>query len=273
MNSSRVRAQSGARWTAWAVAWTLAVAASPVHAMPTDAEAKAHLERGNAAFAKGDFDTAVDEYRKGYAKQDDPAFLYTWAQAERKRGRCSAAVKLYKRYMATNPPELSADAARDGIVSCAEALAADDPLPPVDDNTPTDDPADPPPVATEPEDPPPDTTPEKPRRERKPKAWNRDPAAISLMVVGGVAIAGGVGLLAGSWSWVNNAPNYGAYDERIGKLRGLQIGGGVLLGVGVGALVGGVARMMVLRKRERSNTSVAATFDRSGGGLALTHCF
>lgn len=273
MKSSSARANRRGRWAAWAVAWTLAAGSLPAHAMPTDPEAKAHLERGNAAFSKGDFDTAVEEYRKGYAKQDDPAFLYTWAQAERKRGRCAAAVKLYKRYMATNPPELSAEAARDGIVSCAEALAADDPLPPVDDTTAPADPETQPPTEPAVDETPADTTPEKAPRERKPRAWNRDPGSITLMVVGGLAIAGGVGLLAGSWSWVNNAPNYGAYDERIGKLRGLQIGGGVLLGVGVGAFAGGLARMLVLRKRERSNTAVAASFDRHGGGLVLTGRF
>lgn len=262
--------RAAVRALSWTLAAGLALGPAAAHALPTDPEAKAHLDRGNAAFGKGDFDTAVEEYKKGYAKQDDPAFLYTWAQAERKRGRCAAAVKLYKRYIATNPPEMSAEAARDGIVSCAEALAADDPLPPDDEPTPDDgadepaDPGTPPPPADEP--PPPAAKP--------PRPWNRDPAGIVLLSLGVAGVGAGIGLLAGSWSWLERADNYGEYDHRANKLRGFQIGGGILLAVGVGAIAGGAARLALLKKREGARTGGTSAMLGPGlVGLQFTRRF
>jgi hypothetical protein len=239
-------------------------------AVPTDPEAKAHLERGNAAYGKGDYKLAVEEYRKGYAKQDDPAFLYTWAQAERKRNDCAAAVKLYQRYLATNPPELSAEYARDGILKCAEILAGDAAMPPGAENSP---PEDDPTETTEPEVTPPE--PEPAKTDDRPK-WPRDPAAAVLVSLGAVGIVAGVGVfVAGRIEGGKSTDTYGAYDDQLDQVRKLYIGGGVALGLGVGLLVGGVARWMVLRNRETKggDTQVSAMLGRGTMGLSLTRRF
>ncbi len=241
------------------------------HAVPTDAEAKAHLERGNAAYAKGDFDTAVEEYRKGFAKQDDPAFLYTWAQAERQRGKCAAAVRLYQRYLATDPPEISADYARDGILRCAEQMAGDEPMPPGGDE-PTDTPPVEDPIVDEPE---PEPPPPEPKKRAK---WPRDPLAVTLVAIGSAGVVAGVALVAiaaKEHGELDAAENYGKYDEGLATVRKFSIGGGVALGVGVGLLAGGIARWMILRKRERAggDTQVSAMLGRGTIGLTLGRRF
>ncbi len=259
----------GARVLCIPVAAAMLVFSPVAVAIPTDPEAKAHLDRGNAAYSKGDFDVAISEYRKGFEAQDDPAFLYSWAQAERKRGKCAAAVRLYQRYLATNPPELSADYARDGILKCADELAGDDPTPPGGDSeTGADPPADP---VTEPE-PVPEPAPPKDDRAK----WPRDPLAIALVSVGAAATVAGVAVLAvASVEDGKSAPNYGAFDDKLTKVRNLVIGGGVVLGVGVGVLAGGIARWMILRGREtKSNgAGVSAMIGRGTLGLSLTRRF
>lgn len=255
-----------------AVATLVALAVpSLARAVPTDPEAKAHLERGNAAYGKGDYKLAVEEYRKGYAKQDDPAFLYTWAQAERKRNDCAAAVKLYQRYLATNPPELSAEYARDGILKCAEILAGDAAMPPgAEDSPPEDAPTD---AEVQPEVTPPEPTPTK--DDDRPK-WPRDPAAAVLVSLGAAGILAGVGVfVAGSIEGGKPTDTYGAYDDQLAEVRKLYIGGGVALGLGVGLLAGGIARWMVLRNREQKggDTQVSAMLGRGTMGLSLTRRF
>jgi tetratricopeptide (TPR) repeat protein len=244
--------------------------ASPIaSAIPTDPEAKAHLEKGNVLFQQGDFDGAAKEYEKGYEAQADPAFLYTWAQAERRRGRCAAAVKLYQRYIATNPPEVSAEYAREGILKCADELAADEPMPPGDERpSDTEDPTEPPSGDTTPRDEPPEPKP--PDRNR----WYRDPAAATLVALGAVGVGVGTGLLvAGAVEKDKSSANYGEFDERQKRAQRFQIAGGVVLGVGVGVLVGGIARWAVLRKREKKNGNVSAMIGRGVAGVVFTRRF
>ena len=252
---------------------TLVALAVPslARAVPTDPEAKAHLDRGNAAYGKGDYKLAVEEYRKGYAKQDDPAFLYTWAQAERKRNDCAAAVKLYQRYLATNPPELSADYARDGILKCAEILAGDAAMPPgAEDTPPADDPTD-------------------------AEAERHAAADVELANLGELVVVGAVGVRRLAPLDAPGHEHADAGDDARGAQRDQHRRGRIArplrsvvllarrrlgrrdlgLGLGVGLLAGGVARWMVLRNRERKggDTQVSALLGRGTMGLSLTRRF
>ncbi|MBC8072279.1 MAG: hypothetical protein IAG13_28415 [Deltaproteobacteria bacterium] len=253
-------------------ALVLAIALAPgrAQAIPNDPEAKAHLERGNVLFQDGDFDGAAEEYRKGYEKQDDPAFLYTWAQAERRRGRCAAAVRLYQRYIATNPPDVSAEYAREGILKCADELAADEAMPPGDER--------PSPAELPAEAPPPGAADQAPPREPAARnSWQRDPAAATLVAIGLAGVAAGTGLLVASAierDKGESAANYGEFDERQQRTRNYQIAGGVVLGVGVGLLAGGIARWAVLGTRaKKSKGNVSAMFGRGSAGLVFTRRF
>jgi tetratricopeptide (TPR) repeat protein len=250
-------------WAARVAAFTLACGlALPVHALPTDPEAKAHLEKGTELFKAGEFDAAIAEYKQGYDKQEDPVFLYAWAQAELRQEHCSAAVKLYRKYLETNPPEMSAEAARQGILECADKLAADDRPPAADD--PAVDPVD---DGVEPTT---DTPPseDKPRRSKK---WSRDPLAISLTAVGSAGVAAGVGVLAaGLIQKKKSLENYGEYDERHVPARNMTIAGGVVLGVGAAVLIGGIVRFAVLGSRaKKQRNGVSAMLGRDSAGLVF----
>lgn len=238
-------------------------------AMPTNPDAVAHLERGNAAYERRDYKAAAEEYKKGYEIEADADFLYTWAQAERMRDRCASAVKLYQRYIATNPGEMAAEYARSGIVKCAESLAGDSPLPPdAEMGEPGEDPVEPD------EDTPPDAP---PPPEPKDKAkWPRDPAAIALVTIGSLATVAGVGIVSAAVvEDGKGAQTYGQFDTQQKKVRTLAIAGGVAMGVGVGLLAGGIARWMVLRGRETrdTDTKVSFAFDSRSFGLGLTRRF
>lgn len=238
-------------------------------AMPSNPDAVAHLERGNAAYERRDYKAAADEYKKGYEIEADADFLYTWAQAERMRNRCAAAVKLYQRYIATNPGEMAVEYARGGIVKCAETLAGDSPLPPDTDPDETGEDPVPEDDGTKPDAP--------PEPEPTPKAkWPRDPAAIALVTIGSVAtVAGAVMVGAAAVEDGKGAQTYGEFDDQQKKVRTFAIAGGVALGVGVGLLAGGIARWMVLRGRENRDTDakVSVAFGSRSFGLSLTRRF
>jgi outer membrane biosynthesis protein TonB len=62
-------------------------------------DAKGHYERGLAAFALGNYQTAADEYEKAFAIKPDPALLYNAAQAHRLAGNKARALQLYTNYL------------------------------------------------------------------------------------------------------------------------------------------------------------------------------
>jgi tetratricopeptide (TPR) repeat protein len=82
---------------AWIVLALLVVAA-PAHADNT-ADARAHFDSGNAAYALGDYAAAAAEYEKAFALKPDPALLYNAAQAHRLAGNKQRALLLYQNYL------------------------------------------------------------------------------------------------------------------------------------------------------------------------------
>lgn len=254
-----------------------ALAPLPAQALPSNPEAKAHLAKGTDLYKRNEFDAAVEEFRKGYALEEDPVFLYSWAQAERRRGNCAASVKLYQKFLATKPDQLAAEYARDGILQCAEKLAGEEPLPPGETETP--------------ETPEPETTttppgdelggsdrPDEPEpRGDRPK-WPRDALGASLVAFGIAGTGAGIGVLVASAVRNGKAPageTYGEFDARQQQVQTLRIAGGVVLGVGVPLLVGGIVRWAILASREKKarKAEVSASFDGRSVGLVLTGRF
>lgn len=250
---------------ALALTCALLLPARAAFALPTNAEAKAHLERGSELFKNGEFDAAIEEYRKGYAKEEDPVFLYAWAQAELRQEHCTPAVKLYKKYLETNPPEASAEAARSGILECADKLTDDDT--PAPSTGPTTAPSEP---AVETDDAPVDEP--KPPREKR---WSRDPLAASLTAVGIAGVGAGVGVLAAGIVEKNKAPaTYGEFDTQQARARRMQIAGGVVLGVGAAVLVGGIVRFAILGSRaKKQRNGITAMLGRETVGVVLSGRF
>lgn len=77
------------------------------------AVAREHFEKGTKAFNLGAYDEAIEEYSAAYRAVDDPALLYNIAQAHRLAGHASEALRFYKMYLvrapqATNGAEVEA---------------------------------------------------------------------------------------------------------------------------------------------------------------------
>ena len=76
-----------------------ATVALPVAARADDrADARAHYEKAEAAYALGRFAEAATEFEEAYARKPDPAILYNAAQAYRLAGKKERALELYRSY-------------------------------------------------------------------------------------------------------------------------------------------------------------------------------
>ena len=248
--------------------------ASPAWALPKHPDAAKLLDEGQVKYKAEKFDAAIEDFKKGYEIEADPAFLIAWAQAERQRGRCAAAVRLYQKFLATNPPEVAQEFAREGIVRCAEQLAGDDPVPPGADELSASDDDDDDFDDTEIRD---DTTPDDDgddKAESKGKRWYRDPAGTTLVALGVVGAGVGAGLLAAAQvEQGSSSTDYGEFDARQRRVRNLRISGGVVLGVGAGMLIGGVIRWVIVGTRKSDAPAVGFILDRNQAGLTLSGRF
>jgi tetratricopeptide (TPR) repeat protein len=253
--------------------------------MPKNPEAAKLLEEGQVKYKAEKFAAAIEDFKRGYDIEADPAFLIAWAQAERQRGRCASAVRLYQKFLATDPPEVAKEFARDGLVRCADQLAADEALPTEmvesgageydeddedDDDfgagtSELDDDETEPPVA----------------KDGKRNLWIRDPAGTTLVAIGIVGAGVGTGLLvAGSLQQKRldadqdeMMVNYGEFDDRQRGIRNLRIAGGVAAGVGAGLLIGGIIRWAIVGTRNADTPAVGFILDRDLAGLTLSGRF
>src|SRR5690606_31710618 len=146
----------------------------------TVAASERELQAGLAAYAEGEFATALEHFERAYGLHPSPDYLYAWAQAARSSGDCATAVDLYRRFTDAGATGASLEAARQNEIRCAEQLAAEAEAeaPPVTESEPT---PELPPVEDDPPPPPP------PRRDR---------LGLAFVITGGVAAGVGVGLLA-----------------------------------------------------------------------------
>jgi tetratricopeptide (TPR) repeat protein len=65
--------------------------------------ARRHHDRGTSLYNLGQFEEAINEYRRGYEQKADPVFLYNIAQAYRQLGASDKALFFYRRYLSTAP--------------------------------------------------------------------------------------------------------------------------------------------------------------------------
>ncbi len=89
-----------------------------------DPKAEAHLRRGAAHYAAKEYEAAITEFRQGYAIEPTREFLFAWAQAERLRGNCRAAVPLYRKVLRAGPSRSQADVATFHLRRCEALLPA-----------------------------------------------------------------------------------------------------------------------------------------------------
>jgi tetratricopeptide (TPR) repeat protein len=93
-------------------------APSAAHAQPAPSDkakikvAKSYVAAGLAAQSSGDYDTAIELYRRAYDLVPHPVLLFNIAQVHRLAGRVDLAVELYQRFLATNPTGAETEIAR-----------------------------------------------------------------------------------------------------------------------------------------------------------------
>jgi hypothetical protein len=92
--------------------------------LPANPVALERLQAGQRLYAAADYDGAIAELEAGHRIEPRRVFLFAIAQSHRHAGRCPDAVELYRRYLAENPPEKHAQAAREGLKECG---ASDEP--------------------------------------------------------------------------------------------------------------------------------------------------
>src|SRR5262249_10742700 len=215
---------------------------------PAD-EARILTEQGLAHYNVGEYDKAIDEFKRAYLLSKTPALLFNIAQAQRLKGDCREALQSYKAYLRADP---SANRAKiEARIAEREKCAKKNPAP-----TPTPTPPTPPPPAPTPTPPAPTATPAPAPVERQP------PSKVPPLLVGaGGLVAAGVGtmLLISVNSDVEAlkqscSPN--CDPKRWSDLPTKADVGYVLIGVGGAAVAGGVV-WWYLRGRGEEDSSRA----------------
>lgn len=214
--------------------------ATALCAAPAGTEPSA-LDEATAAWEAGDWATAAEAFGRAYEDEPSNAVLWAHAQALRKSEQYEAAIAAYERFVETGPPEQDRKAAQIHIEACRRALAEATPEP-------VSDPVSEPETEPEPEpEPQPDPGPQLDTPRRRP-----DGLGIGLLA-GGAAVAGiGVGLVVGAHvieGRSGTSPTEDGYRDDIGRAQVLQGVGIGALAVGGALLVGGVVRLVVMRRR------------------------
>lgn len=227
----------------WTLALALATTSTPAPPDELDPRARELLERGIAAYERGDFPAAIAAFEEGYAIQPAPVFLYTWAQAARYMDDCETAVELYDRFLATDPPVEQRTATEEYRAKC---------IPPTEPPSGAVLPA-PPPRVVEPqaiETAPVDEAPPAAAPRRR-----RDPLGPSLVAIGVALTATGIGLATAGGLAARAEADARVYEDFRDQHRrkiGFLASGIPLAGIGVGLLVGGIVRLVVRRRADRS---------------------
>lgn len=185
----------------------------------------------------GDYAGAAAAFERGYAETGDPALLFGEAQALRRAGDCRAAIAVFERFIATDPPRADVDAASDAIAACRGILG---------------------PVVAPPLDPTPPREPPTPPPEPTTPPWSADRAGAVLLGVGAVLAVVGAGLFGASYTRLDARPSSEAdFERRRGTVRPMWGSGLGLLAAGGALAVGGAIRWgVVARGRTRARVVV-----------------
>lgn len=238
--------------------------ATEVTEAATPAASPSHWDLADDYAARGLHEEAAQEYALAYDEHGAPAILYSWAQAERLRGRCDEALPLYERFVAAaeiTPPEYDAPGLREQWANmrvnaerqrgvCREAVRAIK-APAVPAAKPTTLPStQPTPERTAPDR----TAPSRP-------TWRRDAAGWSLFATGLAAAAVGAGLLGAAAATDGDAasqPDHQRFRDAIARAQLEQRAGIGVLAAGGALLLGGVVRLAIVAARARKARPVAA---------------
>jgi len=208
------------------LALALALAPAPAPLSPAE-QAK---ERALDAWEEGRYDEARAEIARAYELEPLRRYLYARARIEQADGHCDVANEFYRRYLAENPPEVDANAAKRAIAACDRQIA--------DAGGTTN--VDPPPIPARP--------------------WHRDPLAIGLVTSGAVVLVVGFGLFGRAFVEHREAKrtlDHAEFDRRVRRARVLSPIGIAGISLGAALVVGGVVRWAVVRRRAKAADRLA----------------
>lgn len=102
----------------------LVLVSSVAQARELKKPAREARDAGVLQYNAGRFASAIVEFERAYELDPDPSLLFSLAQAERRAGKCSAALGHYEKYLASNPNDEQTAATREGLAWCEGNLAA-----------------------------------------------------------------------------------------------------------------------------------------------------
>ena len=216
----------------------------------SDPEAQAKFQEAQEAFRNEDYDAAAAAVEAAFLIEPQPMLLYPWAQAERSRGNCAAAVELYQRFLDSDPPEAAATPARENMERCQEQLAEEgggEEEEIIEDDEEDD--------LIEDDEPEVDSTPAPVNDEQpKAKAWYKDPLGGVLVGVGVAGVGAGAALMGLASSKAGKAADqdtHQAYLDEQDSATKLRNGGAIALSIGGALVLGGVVRYVVVAKKNK----------------------
>jgi tetratricopeptide (TPR) repeat protein len=264
-----------------AVAPLTAMAQPAAPAPMTDIEsARMHFRQGSKFYDLGRFTDAAHEYEAAFEAKEDPALLFNIGQAYRFGGENAKALGAYKAYLRRSPKsprraeveariaelqklvaaEQQAKQAPPGGIANSDEKAGEEKAEKLDEHKPA--------KVAEPA----------PRVEpipETPSNRTRRFAGIGLIAGGGALVIAGATLTGLAYSLqsaqTHPAPNVAFDPGAPSRVRVEQISGGVLLGVGAGAAVGGtVLYLLARRNQHRERVVVAPLVGARSAGLTLS---
>lgn len=222
------------RTMALAVASVLASLSFDARAAPNSDEDLVNAING--AMARDDFDEAARLLEGAYAQDPQPTYLYSLGEAWLAANNCPAAIDAFDRYLATNPPEIDANAARARRATCPVTVPEPEPLPP------------PRPLLIE-------QNPSQPAVPTPHKTLAQDPLFWGLTGAGTILALAGSGALVGtriSADNANRAVTEGRWEGGVSQTQTLATAGTVVFAVAGTLLLGAVARGITFRRTSRA---------------------
>lgn len=202
-----------------------------------------------AAWEREDWAQAADAFGRAFEVDPRPEFLWSRAQALRFGGDCEAAIEVYERFIAMQPPEVDQNSARGHIERCEAEVFANEPK--IED--------DPPPARVDPES----TDDRPPPPPPKPRRWYTDPYGIGLLMGGLAASVVGSALVGSAHAIEGNAsgaPSEHTYRFEIERAQRRNVIGIACLGVGGALLVGSAIRFIIVGRRAKRPVATAMGF-------------
>lgn len=191
--------------------------------------ARDHFAAGMGAWLEEDYPRAQRELEAAFALDPAPVLLYSLGQLSRLQGDCARARERFLAFLDTNPPEAAATDTRVNLERCRPAEPIDEPpIEPID------------PVE-------PDPNPVPPRPEPKP-----DTLGVVLTSVGAVVAGVGVGVFGGAFAVrgrADDAFDVATFERGVRRADAMYWSGVALMSVGTAVLVGGIVRLVLVRKR------------------------